>query len=72
MQELAHNADAALQGASLVASDLSMRVFQIEMQQTSACLTAEQAQQMSKAALQGTEDVCRDQQIAYAHMEVEL
>ena len=61
MQELACNADAALHRASFVASDLSVRVSQAEMQQTSARLTVEQAQQTSEAALKGTEDVCRAQ-----------
>ena len=72
MQELARNADAALQRASSVASDLSARVAQAETQQASASLTAEQAQVRSEAALKGTEDVRRDQQIAYACMEAEL
>ena len=72
MHKLACNADAALQRASSVASDLSTRVAQAETQQASASLTAKQAQARSEAALKETEDVRHDQQIAYARMEAEL
>ena len=61
MQKLAHNADAALQRASSVASDLSARMSQAESQQASAKLTSEQTQATSAAALKETADVRRDQ-----------
>lgn len=61
VQELARNADAALQRASSVASDRSARVAHVETQQASTTLTTKQAQVASDAALKETANVRRNQ-----------
>ena len=55
-----------------MASDLSMRVANAEMQQASAKETTERAQATSDAAVRETVDTRRDQQIAHARLDANL